>query len=102
MKAIVRALVDAVDPDIQSRAADPAAAVQALLDAAVRPIAANPELRRRILELRRAPTSATLRRSRSRGTDVCCSVATASSKGPATPLRVGSHRSRGRSVWSGS
>ena len=52
----VRGLVDAVDPDTQAKAtagtADPAAAIQALLDAAIRPIAANPELRGRILELR--------------------------------------------------
>jgi type I restriction enzyme R subunit len=57
VRDIVRGLVDAVDPDFQARAtvgaADPAAAVQALLDAAVRPIAANPQLRLRILELRR-------------------------------------------------
>lgn len=56
VRDIVRGLVDAVDPDIQARvtagSADPEAAVQALLDAAVRPIAANPQLRERILELR--------------------------------------------------
>ena len=58
VRDIVRGLVDAVDPDIQAQstasAADPATAVQDLLDAAVRPIAANPNLRQRILELRRA------------------------------------------------
>ncbi len=58
VRDIVRGLVDAVDPDAQARvsasAADPAAAIQGLLDAAVRPIAANPQLRQRILELRRA------------------------------------------------
>jgi type I restriction enzyme R subunit len=57
VRDIVRAMVDAVDPDTQVRvtadAADPAAAVQGLLDTAVRPIAANPQLRQRILELRR-------------------------------------------------
>ncbi len=56
VRDIVRALVDAVDPDTQARAAegaaDPAVAVQELLDAATRPLAANPELRGRILELR--------------------------------------------------
>jgi type I restriction enzyme R subunit len=58
VRDIVRGLVDAVDPDTQARltenAADPAAAIQDLLDAAVRPIAASPDLRARILELRRA------------------------------------------------
>jgi type I restriction enzyme, R subunit len=57
VRDIVRGMVDAVDPDTQARAtasaADPAAAVQALRDTAVRPIAANPQLRQRILELRR-------------------------------------------------
>jgi len=56
LRGIVRGLVDAVDPDTQARlttdAADPAAAVQDLLDQAVRPIAANPALRQRIIELR--------------------------------------------------
>ncbi|MFC4785238.1 type I restriction endonuclease subunit R [Nocardioides sp. MAHUQ-72] len=56
VRDIVRGLVDAVDPDVQVKAADgapdPAAAIQQLLDTAVRPIAANPELRQRILELR--------------------------------------------------
>jgi type I restriction enzyme R subunit len=56
VRDIVRTLVDAVDPDTQTRAAegaaDPAVAVQGLLDAATRPLAANPELRGRILELR--------------------------------------------------
>ena len=58
VRDIVRGLVHAVDPDTQAHAtagaADPAAAVQHLLDAAVRPLAANPQLRQRILELRRA------------------------------------------------
>ncbi len=56
VRDIVRGLVDAVDPDTQAKitdgATDPAAAIQCLLDAAIRPIAANPELRGRILELR--------------------------------------------------
>jgi type I restriction enzyme, R subunit len=55
---IVRALVDAVDPDTQAKvsagAADPEAAVRQLLDTAIEPLAANPQLRLRILELRRA------------------------------------------------
>ncbi|MBT2532910.1 DEAD/DEAH box helicase family protein [Arthrobacter sp. ISL-48] len=53
---IVRALVDAVDTEVQQQATagvdDPAAAIQSLLDNAVEPLAANPELRNRILELR--------------------------------------------------
>jgi type I restriction enzyme R subunit len=62
VKAIVRTLVDAVDPDHQ-RAALPELgegspewkdALQQLLDTAVEPLAANPDLRNRILELRRA------------------------------------------------
>jgi type I restriction enzyme R subunit len=56
LRDIVRRLVDAVDPDTQDRAIegapDPAAAIRELLDAAIKPIAANPELRNRILELR--------------------------------------------------
>jgi len=56
VRDIVRGLVDAVDPDTQAKAVEsavePAAAIQALLDAAMKPIAANPELRGRILELR--------------------------------------------------
>lgn len=60
MHMIVRALVDAVDPDIQATACaaasdrDPASVVQELLDEAIEPLAANPELRTRIIELRRA------------------------------------------------
>jgi len=56
VRDIVSNLVDAVDPDTHARLAaeapDPAAAVQDLLSQAIRPIAANPELRQRILELR--------------------------------------------------
>jgi type I restriction enzyme, R subunit len=62
MKAIVRALVDAVDPDHQRKSipeldeGSPEAKeeIQQLLDSAVGPLAGNPELRSRILELRRA------------------------------------------------
>ena len=53
---IVRTLVEAIDADVQAKIRDsepdPAAAMQALIDDAIRPIAANPELRQRILELR--------------------------------------------------
>jgi type I restriction enzyme R subunit len=56
VRDIVRNLVDAVDPDKQVRLAaqapDPAAAIQDLFNSAVEPIAANPELRQRIIELR--------------------------------------------------
>ena len=56
VRDIVRGLVDAVDPDVQAHvaqgAADPAAAIRDLLDEAIKPLAANPELRARILELR--------------------------------------------------
>ncbi|WP_185734791.1 type I restriction endonuclease subunit R [Micromonospora globispora] len=58
VRDIVRGLVDAVDPDTQAKAtvdaADRGAAVQELLDMAVKPLASNPELRQRILELRQA------------------------------------------------
>ncbi len=62
LKGVVRELVAAVDSDVQAHAiaiapmvdgvVDASAAVQQLLDAAVRPLAANPALRQRILELR--------------------------------------------------
>lgn len=56
VRDIVRGLVDAVDPDVQAKAvegqADPDEAIQRLLDTATKPLAANPELRARILELR--------------------------------------------------
>ncbi len=62
LKDVVRELVAAVDPDVQSQAiaqaplvegvVDASAAVQRLLDDAFRPLAANPSLRQRILELR--------------------------------------------------
>ena len=56
VRDIVRALVDAVDPDSQAAAlagaADPERARMGLLEHAITPLAANPELRTRILELR--------------------------------------------------
>ena len=62
LKDVVRRLVAAVDPDEQAAAVglapmvdgvvDAESAIQHLLDAAVQPIAANPQLRARILELR--------------------------------------------------
>ena len=58
LRAVVRHLVDAVDPDVQAKAladaAEPDEARQQLIIDAVRPLAANPDLRARILELRRA------------------------------------------------
>lgn len=55
--SIVRGLVHAVNPDVQAAASegapDPAAAVRDLLDEAVAPLANNPVLRSRIMELRR-------------------------------------------------
>lgn len=59
MHTIVRALVDAVDPQKQAEAvatqADraPAVVIEDLLEAAIEPLAANPDLRTRIIELRR-------------------------------------------------
>lgn len=57
VRDLVRTLVDAVDPDVQAEAlegaADPDEARQQLIIDAVRPLAANPDLRARILELRR-------------------------------------------------
>lgn len=57
IKDVVRGLVEAVDPDRQAKAiegaADPAAAIRELIENAVEPVAANPELRNRIIELRR-------------------------------------------------
>ncbi|MGY1640751.1 DEAD/DEAH box helicase family protein [Geodermatophilus sp. SYSU D00703] len=58
LRGLIRGLVDAVDPDIQAKAiagaADPKAAIQQMVDKAIEPLAANPDLRNRILELRRA------------------------------------------------
>ncbi len=57
VRAVVRHLVDAVDADAQAMAIeeadDPDAARHRLVVEAVRPLASNPELRSRILELRR-------------------------------------------------
>lgn len=57
LRNVIRDLVDAVDPTKQAEviadSTDPVAAVQALLDKAIEPLAANPDLRTRILELRR-------------------------------------------------
>jgi type I restriction enzyme, R subunit len=58
LRNLVRDLVDAVDPDVQAKfiegAEDPTEARQQLIIDAVKPLASNPELRARILELRRA------------------------------------------------
>ena len=60
LHAVIRGLVDAVDPDLQAaaQAASPGKAPDAviaeLLERAVEPLAANPALRARILELRQA------------------------------------------------
>lgn len=54
LRKIVRALVDAVDPDTQAKHIEAGGDVQDILDRAIEPIAANPELRTRIIELRRA------------------------------------------------
>ena len=58
LRDIVRGIVDAVDPDKQAAAVASAIdrddAVAALIEHAIEPLAANPDLRSRILELRRA------------------------------------------------
>lgn len=60
MHQIVRGIVHAVDPDTQAQACAaapdraPTEVVRDLLDEATKPLAANPELRTRIIELRRA------------------------------------------------
>lgn len=57
VRNVVRHLVDAVDPDRQAKAiegaGDPDAVRQQLIIDAVKPLASNPDLRSRILELRR-------------------------------------------------
>lgn len=60
LKQVVRALVDVVDPDRQAAAihdagqgADPAKVIEKLIEQAITPLAGNPDLRARILELRR-------------------------------------------------
>jgi type I restriction enzyme R subunit len=60
LREVVRGLVDAVDPDRQAQAlanlpdAERADVIDALIEASIKPLAANPELRARILELRQA------------------------------------------------
>jgi type I restriction enzyme R subunit len=60
VKQIVRGLVDATDPDVQSQAiaAQPnresAEVIDELIEKAVEPLASNPDLRTRILELHRS------------------------------------------------
>ncbi|QOR69386.1 DEAD/DEAH box helicase family protein [Ruania alkalisoli] len=61
LKQVVRGLVDAVDADKQAAAlddaggedADPAQVIENIIEAAIEPLAANPDLRTRIMELRR-------------------------------------------------
>ena len=59
VRHLVRDLVAAVDADTQAAelvdATNPQTAIQELLDTAIKPPAANPELRQRILELRATP-----------------------------------------------
>lgn len=61
LRQIIRGLVDAVDPDVQLKLVEEAESrlstrevVSKLIEEAVRPLAANPPLRARILELRRS------------------------------------------------
>lgn len=58
LRGVVRHLVDAVDPDLHANLAqgaeDPAEARLQMIIDAVKPLASNPDLRARILELRRA------------------------------------------------
>ena len=54
LRQVIRSLVDAVDPDTQATHVEAGGDIQELLDKAIEPIAANPELRTRIIELRRA------------------------------------------------
>ncbi|MEZ0166993.1 DEAD/DEAH box helicase family protein [Kineococcus sp. LSe6-4] len=58
VKDIVRGLVDAVDPDRQAQvkatAVDPDQAIRGLIIDATQPLAANPSLRTRVLEMRQA------------------------------------------------
>lgn len=55
---VVRSLVDAVDPDRQAEAfaeapgEEPVTVIERIIEAAIEPLAANPELRARLLELR--------------------------------------------------
>jgi len=52
VRELIRQLVDAVDPDSQAQYVEAGGDVQSLIVRAVEPIAANPDLRNRILELR--------------------------------------------------
>ncbi len=52
VRDVIRALVEAVDPEVQAKYVEAGGDVQSLLDRAVEPVAANPDLRNRILELR--------------------------------------------------
>ena len=52
VRDLIRGLVDAVDPDVQAKHLDAGGSLVGLIDAAIEPIAANPALRQRILELR--------------------------------------------------
>lgn len=52
VRDLIRGLVDAVDPDVQAKHIDAGGSVAELIDAAIEPIAANPALRQRILDLR--------------------------------------------------
>ena len=52
VRGVIRALVGAVDPEVQAKHVEAGGDLQVLLDAAVEPIAASPDLRNRILELR--------------------------------------------------
>lgn len=60
LRDVIRGIVDAVDPDTQAAALSAVpdegreAAIAALIESAITPLAANPDLRARILELRRA------------------------------------------------
>ena len=60
LREIVRGIVDAVDADTQAKAIAaspdeaPAAVIDRLIEAAITPLASNPDLRNRILELRQA------------------------------------------------
>ncbi|KQY58573.1 DEAD/DEAH box helicase [Aeromicrobium sp. Root495] len=52
VRDVIRGLVDAVDPDVQANLIDAGGSLVDLIDSAIEPIAANPTLRQRILELR--------------------------------------------------
>ncbi len=58
LRTVIRGLIDAVDPDLQARALAAAPGqdrddvIAGLVETAIEPLAANPELRARILELR--------------------------------------------------